>query len=126
MTTQEKSKVIASKLGIENWCEPIKEYQIQGDIPEECVVYNCSCGKERIVRDWYWAVHNTNPDFFAPEGQVKLAEALTNTDEGRYHLMRENGFYSFLRQKDIKDWLKIIAETSLAQLFYEFIESEGK
>lgn len=67
-------------------------------------------------------------DFFTPEGQAVLAGALLEDSD----LMHNFGCWlesygsKDERYKEYWDYFKIIAETKLAQLFYEFIESEGE
>lgn len=120
MTDQEKSKVIADRLRI-HWCKAGQAI-LGYDGMKNGMCYLCEKPLlEGRVPD--------NPDFFTPEGQKVLAGALAHSNNfslTQKFLRRESeplgGAYMTLSN----NWLIIIAETKLAELFYEFIESEGK
>lgn len=139
MTTQEKSKVICDRLGI-------KHGRVTGGFEERNFgLIVCSCGKEFINKleegsdcsyssKEFWS-HLKNPiDFFSPDikerrnNQAVLAGALLEIKNRKtfvnlsYYIHDEKKVYGVRKPSNF--YLEIIAETKLAQLFYEFIESE--
>lgn len=128
-TNTEKSKVIAERLVIELHI-----------LTKTSSGLKCSCGKTEHDREYQDRVlHGRNqlqnhseqetPDFFTPDGQVVLAKVLLKKENGRTF----NNFLLFLGMVACREALDesvhlitVIAQTKLAELFYEFIESEGK
>lgn len=124
MTNQEKSRVIAGKVGI-------KEHLIDSNNPKDTSIYNtyyCTCGYETKVTD-HIVKHfrESSPDFFTPEGQAVLAKALSEDD--MLLLEFDMWFKSLIEKGQVKpiDMFNInnmIAESSYTEFFYEFLESE--
>lgn len=134
ITNQEKSRVIAEKLGI---------YYSKCDVTDMGGWAKCTCGKswketefETVPYMSYACGHmrstsKDRPDFFTPDGQAVLAGALWENDTLGKNFYIAESFLAWLKEQPIHNkngyhLFHIIAETKLAELFYEFIESEGK
>ena len=113
-TNQEKSRVIAGKLKL-HWHEFVKHHP---NAEEWC--YGCETNR---------LVCQDNPDFFKPEGQAVLAGALWENDTLGKNFYITESFLAWLKEQPIHNkngyhLFHIIAETKLAELFYEFMEQE--
>lgn len=114
MTDKQKSQELGLRLKI-HVCDWGFGYVNRNDVgsnkPKRHLCRKCKS------TDW----RNKNKDnFFTPEGQAVLAGALLNSDEDL-----QLGFSNYLTNRiPYFSSIKIIAETKLAELFYEFVESE--
>lgn len=136
-TNQEKSRVIAGKVGInleEHILNDVKQHTYPLYIEEDKVFEGlCSCGFHSLLPE-VMANHliKHNPDFFTPEGQAVLAGALLGKENkdllSRFDTWQGHNHKTHLWSPvcALTSCLKLVEgkETKLAELFYEFLESE--
>ena len=110
-----KNKTIAETLGI-CWCDAKWIIDEKG---RECS--ECKKCKERIyvLQYAYANLDNHRPDFFTHIGQARLARVLRE-DKNAEFLQYYREKYKHVGHKDTF-WLLIIADSKLAEIFYEFI-----
>lgn len=130
MTNDQKSRVIAEKVGI-HWHE--KAVIKEEDDTLEFNRFNCSCGTKNIHPPDYGK--HTNPNFFHPDikerrnAQAILAGALLEERNKELYKRFTSWVVQWANNKNLYIiselvWLEIIAETNFAELFFEFLEGE--
>lgn len=120
LTNEQKNQIIASKVGIDtSHIMLVHDYEgTMGCDDFKPTEWSCECGfKGDTIRSEIHREKFPNPDFFTPEGQKVLC----------LHLQIRSDTLSFeflnwlnSKYKGSPEWLTIIAETKLAELFFEF------
>lgn len=129
MKTNEKNPIIAERVGIDIVLNIPSKVRCCGKVHYYPWQACRNKGKLEYKKKKYCWMHlpkDAPIDFFTPEGQVVLAGVLLGKGVGRSFLawlIAVKGYGKGTFSPHVA-WLEIIAETKLAEIFWEFIQSE--